>query len=83
MPAPVIVTEQQDQDILSQQDRCDVCAAQAYVLVRGVSGELMFCGHDYEYIISSESGKEKMMGFAFEIIDERHKLEENRLVGEN
>lgn len=48
-----------------------------------MSGELLFCGHDYVKILSSESGKAKLKAFAFEIIDEREKLEENRLVGEN
>lgn len=68
---------------LSQQDRCDVCAAQAYVLVRGVSGELMFCSHDYNKIMSSASGKDKLGAFSFETIDETEKLFENRLIGEN
>ena len=26
-------------------DRCDVCGAQAYVLVELSTGELLFCGH--------------------------------------
>lgn len=69
--------------ILSQQDRCDICAAQAYVLVRGVSGELMFCSHDYNNIMMSDSGKQKIEAFSFETIDERDKLIENRLIGDN
>jgi hypothetical protein len=68
---------------LSQRDRCDVCQAQAYVLVKGVTGELMFCSHDYTSITSEEPGKQKMIDFAFEVIDEREKLIENRLIGEN
>lgn len=67
---------------LTVADRCDYCGSQAYLMVRGVSGELLFCAHDYTKIISTESGKEKLEAFAFEIIDERSKLEENRLVGE-
>lgn len=68
---------------LTVADRCDYCGSQAYLMVKGVSGELLFCAHDYTKIISTESGKEKLESFAFEIIDERSKLEENRLVGEN
>jgi len=29
-------------------DRCDRCAAQAFVLVKGVTGELYFCGHHFK-----------------------------------
>ncbi len=29
-------------------DRCDKCGSQAFVLVKGISGELMFCGHHYK-----------------------------------
>ncbi len=59
-------------------DRCDgpQCSAQAYVHVKGVSGELFFCGHHYK----SAQG-EKLDAFAFEVIDERDRLIENRLVG--
>ncbi|MFY9331759.1 MAG: hypothetical protein WAO41_08795 [Candidatus Nanopelagicales bacterium] len=64
-------------------DRCDYCQSQAYVLVRGMSGELLFCAHDYAKIINDPIGKEKLEAFAFEIVDEREKLNENRLVGEN
>ena len=28
-------------------DRCDRCGSQAFVLVKGVSGELFFCAHHY------------------------------------
>ncbi|MDR9362961.1 MAG: hypothetical protein RI590_02405 [Microbacteriaceae bacterium] len=30
---------------LSPADRCDICGAQAYVIVKLESGELLFCGH--------------------------------------
>lgn len=30
---------------LSTLDRCDICGAQAYVIVKLESGELLFCGH--------------------------------------
>lgn len=61
---------------LTAEDRCDICGAQAYVQVRGISGELMFCGHHYD-----KSNNEKLSAFAFEVIDERDRLVENRLVG--
>jgi len=68
---------------LKTSDRCDYCGSQAYVLVKGVTGELMFCAHDYTSIMSSEPGRQKMVDFAFEVIDETEKLIENRLIGEN
>ena len=74
---------EEKQHTLNVIDRCDSCGSQAYVLVRGVSGELMFCAHDYNKIMSSETGRSKLESFAFETIDERDKLDENRLVGEN
>lgn len=64
--------------VLTALDRCDGkdCAAQAYVLVKGVSGELYFCGHHY-----NKTNGDKLQAFAFEIIDERERLIENRLQG--
>jgi len=46
-------------------DRCDRCNAQAFVLVKMVAGELMFCGHHYT---KYQTTLDKM---AFEIVDER------------
>lgn len=69
---------------LTASDRCDAdCSAQAYVKVTGVTGELMFCSHHYDKVMNSSTGYEKMMQFAFEFVDERERLIENRLVGEN
>jgi hypothetical protein len=62
--------------VLTAADRCDSCGSQAYVQVRGISGELMFCGHHY-----NEVGGDKLTSFAFEVIDERDRLIENRLQG--
>jgi hypothetical protein len=61
-------------------DRCDAknCGAQAYVQTTGVTGDLLFCSHHYNKIINNPVGYEKMMAFAFEIIDERERLIENR-----
>lgn len=47
-------------------DRCDRCAAQAFVIVKGVTGELYFCGHHFT------KNEEALTKFAFEIIDERN-----------
>ena len=60
---------------LTAMDRCDSCGAQAYVHVTGVSGDLLFCSHHFN------KWEEKIREFAFEIIDEREKLNENRLIG--
>jgi hypothetical protein len=59
---------------LTALDRCDRCSAQAYVKAVGVSGELYFCGHHFA---GMEEGLSK---WAFEIIDEREKLVQNKLV---
>jgi len=60
--------------LLTANDRCDQCGAQAYVSVTGVNGELMFCGHHYNKIMDNPKGYEKMMSFAITIVDEREKL---------
>ena len=66
--------------VLNANDRCDSgCNAQAYVWVKGVDGDLLFCAHHYEKIMSNPAGYDKMISFAMEIIDERKKLVENRL----
>jgi len=61
-------TEQERQ--LKIADRCDKCGSQAFVLVKGVNGELYFCGHDYA---KNEKALEK---FAYEVIDERSYINE-------
>lgn len=75
----------EDMAPLSALDRCDysACSAQAYVRAIGVTGDLLFCSHHYNRIMQSTTGSEKMNGFAYHIIDERDRLIENRLVGEN
>ena len=47
-------------------DRCDRCGAQAFVLVKGVSGELYFCGHHYQ------KNEAALIKFAYEVVDERN-----------
>ncbi len=66
--------------VLAASDRCDgyECSAQAYVQVKGISGELMFCSHHF-----NKADGDKLRAFAFEIIDERDRLIENRLQGED
>ena len=75
---PSVVSKQY---LLDAKDRCDSCDAQAYVRIRGLSGELMFCNHHYNKIMNDQDGYEKMMSFMLEVIDEREKLIENKLTG--
>jgi ribosomal protein L37E len=46
-------------------DRCDRCGSQAFVLVKGITGELMFCGHHYN------KNEDALVKYAYEIVDER------------
>jgi hypothetical protein len=67
---------------LTNLDRCDAnCSAQAFVKAIGVSGELMFCSHHYNKIVSGAVGYDNISKFAYQIVDERERLVENRLVG--
>jgi hypothetical protein len=78
------VVKDQQEWTLTAIDRCDAsCSAQAYVRVVGVSGELLFCSHHYNKIINNAVGYANLEKFAYQIIDERERLIENRLVGEN
>jgi len=60
--------------ILKATDRCDSCGAQAYVQVKGSTGDLLFCSHHYEKIMNNPDAYVKMMAFMLEVIDERAKL---------
>ncbi len=65
-------------------ERCDAnCSAQAFVKAGGVSGELLVCSHHYNKIVDNAVGYANLEKFAYQIIDERERLIENRLVGEN
>ena len=64
--------------LLTAEDRCDACPSQAYVHIKGISGDLMFCSHHY-----NKMSGEKLSAFAFETIDERERLIENRLQGDD
>lgn len=68
---------------LGPTDRCDNCPAEALVRVKGVSGELYFCGHHYNKIMDNPTGYDKMMAFMYEVLDERDKLIQNKLKDEN
>jgi hypothetical protein len=61
--------------ILTANDRCDSCSAQAYVQVTGVTGELLFCSHHYNKIMDNAVGYDKMMKFMYKVVDERQRLE--------
>ena len=52
-------------------DRCDSCGSQAFVIVKGMSGELMFCGHHYT------KNEDALIKFAYEIIDERQYINDH------
>ena len=68
---------------LSALDRCDVCGSQAYVQALGTTGDLLFCAHHYDGILNNEKAQEAMTKFAYQIIDEREQLIQNRLKEEN
>jgi hypothetical protein len=78
----MLVKEGKKEWVLTAADRCDFanCGAQAYVHVVGVTGDLMFCGHHYNNIVNNAVGYDKMMKFAYSIVDEQEKLVENRLL---
>ena len=63
--------------VLGPVDRCDSCQAEALVWVNGVAGELLFCGHHYA------KNEAKLKDYAFEIVDERSKLIQNKLKDED
>ena len=67
--------------LLNSLDRCDSCDAQAYVKVKGITGELLFCNHHYNKIMNDPETYAKMMSFMIEVTDEREKLVENKLRG--
>lgn len=80
---PSMIKEEEIKWELTALDRCDSCAAQAYVRIKGSTGELLFCGHHYEKIMNNPDAYTKMMGFMLEILDERERLVENRSKGKD
>ncbi len=74
----MITKEKEQVWVLDATDRCDRCAAQAYVKVIGHQGlSLLFCSHHYNKIMDNAVGYDKMMKFMYSIIDERERLSEN------
>lgn len=67
--------------VLTANDRCDRCQAQAYVKIAGATGELLFCSHHYNKIVDNAEGYTKMMAFMYAVVDEREKLIENKAIG--
>ena len=65
-----IMENETEERQLNLADRCDRCGAQAFVIVKGVSGELYFCGHHYN------QNEKALVKFAYEIIDERKYINE-------
>jgi hypothetical protein len=55
---------------LNKADRCDTgnCPAQAWVLVKFLTGELTFCAHHFDKFEAS------LIKDAYEVIDERHRI---------
>jgi hypothetical protein len=74
---------EEKQWVLTANDRCDSCGAQAYVQVTGVSGDLLFCAHHYNAIMDNAVGYDKMMKFAYSFVDERERLVESRTKGDD
>lgn len=54
--------------LLSAQDRCDACGAQAYYRVTLSPSELLFCAHHYTL------SKEKLLKIAVSVHDESAQL---------
>ena len=75
MTAETEVVEEKVVYLLGPKDRCDSCSAEALVLVKGVTGELMFCNHHYN------KHSKALEIFAYEIINESDKLIQNKLIG--
>jgi hypothetical protein len=68
MMAEETIEEVKKEYLLGPIDRCDSCSAEALVLVKGVTGQLMFCGHHYA------KNEAALIKFAYEVVDERDKL---------
>lgn len=56
---------------LNGKDRCDSgnCGARAAVLVKGLQGELFFCGHHFA------KHEDALSSWAYDVLDERWVLE--------
>ncbi len=56
--------------LFNKQDRCDTggCPAQAWVLVKFLTGELLFCSHHFDTFEAA------LIKHAYEVVDERHQI---------
>ena len=54
--------------LLTNEDRCDACDAQAYIHVAFESGDLLFCLHHWKL------HKDKAEGTALDVYDESERL---------
>ena len=61
----IIAEEVTQERVLTLQDRCDACNAQAFVMVKLLNGDLMFCGHHYA------QHESKLNNQSYEVVDER------------
>lgn len=57
--------EQIKEKTLNATDRCDSCQSQAFVIVKGIQGNLFFCGHHFT------KNEEALYNWAYDIVDER------------
>ena len=57
-------------NVIKVTDRCDRCSSQAFVWVDGVNGDLFFCRHHFL------KHEDVIRAYAFEVIDETHKINE-------
>ena len=79
----ILAKEEVQEWLLGPLDRCDRCNAEALVKVTGLAGELLFCGHHYNKIMSIPDGYNSMMAFMVSVVDEREKLIENKAKGKD
>jgi len=63
---------------LDANDRCDQCGSQAYVLIVGLAGELIFCAHHFNKIEKNPEAYHKIQSFSYAISDQRDKLSDKR-----
>lgn len=66
----MVIMEETKERLLTVKDRCDRCNAQAWVLVKGMSGELYFCSHHFT------KHEESLYDWAYDIIDETEFINE-------
>lgn len=71
-------TEVEEIRSLTAHDRCDQCVSQAYVLVVGLAGELLFCAHHFTSIEKNAEAYHKLQSFAFVISDQRDQVPSGR-----